>query len=81
MSGESALSSGQVSIEQFLETQIAGLAPHERFFERLHEQGGCSEFFVGLFGESNFGYVLEPKLLGAMVKTSFSIAFDVYPSS
>ncbi|MCB1843944.1 MAG: DUF4279 domain-containing protein [Halioglobus sp.] len=80
ISGESALSSGQVSIEQFLETHITALAQHEHFFERMQEQGGSSELFVGLFGQRNFGYVLEPKLLGAMAETSLSIAFDVYPT-
>ncbi len=57
-----------------------GFASHERSFDRIHEQGCSSELLVGLFGESNFGYVFEPKLLAVVAKTSLSIAFDVNPN-
>jgi len=66
-------------VEDYLDHFVEQLSSYREFFERIRSEGGRVEFFIGLYGERNYGFELPPSLLGAAAITGLSFTFDVYP--
>jgi hypothetical protein len=76
-----SLSSRKTQIETFLSTALDELAPHSKFIKAILAGGGRAEFFVGLFGDKNYGFDLEPELLQRLGKIGLRLSLDIYPEN
>jgi hypothetical protein len=76
-----SISSRKTQFESFLSTALDELAPHSRFIKTILAGGGRAEFFVGLFGDKNYGFELEPELLQRIGKIGLRLSLDIYPEN
>jgi len=74
-------SSGEVSLEDFLVAISQQLQPYDDFISRIRREGGRVEFFIGLYGDSNYGFDLATPLMNSLSELGISLGFDVYPKS
>jgi len=79
VSGQEPAHSDDQSLEIFLANQLIILEQHSALFSRLTNEGGRVEFFIGLFGSSNFGFVLDHALVLQLASIHVSLSFDIYP--
>jgi hypothetical protein len=68
-----------IDVEQALGAHADGLAPLTAFFNRVRNEGGRVELFVGLFSENNIVIDLEPMLMGRLAQAALSVSLDYYP--
>jgi hypothetical protein len=64
-------------LETFLLTLMRQLAPHQRFFARLHTEGGSCELAVTLSASDRFSIELPAGLLRSLAALDMSITLDV----
>jgi hypothetical protein len=62
-----------------LSRAIEQLSPARGYLSRLRASGGNAEFFIGVFGNRNFGVELPTELLAAAAHVGIALSFDVYP--
>jgi hypothetical protein len=79
LSGEDPVDSVNQSLESVMAEACARLARHAAFICSLRESKGRAEFFVGLYGNDNFGLDLSPGLLASVASLGLSVALDIYP--
>jgi hypothetical protein len=63
----------------FLEEVTEKLVPHRAFLASIHASGGSIEYFIGLFGDKNFGEIIPSSLLNTLGQLHVDIALDIYP--
>lgn len=71
--------SDPVEVEQAIGKLIDDLALRSVFFNRVRNDGGKSELFVGLFSDENIVVDLEPSLMGELAHMALNICLDYYP--
>ena len=57
---------------------VESLTPHKDLFNRIRENNGRSEFFIGWYSTGNTGDTLDYKLLGKISALKIDLALDVY---
>jgi hypothetical protein len=66
-----------------LEDRLASLAErlskHSEFISTLRAGDGRAELFIGLYGDRNFGFVIEPGVTQALAAIGLALSFDIYP--
>ena len=67
------------ALEDRLSSLAESLSKHTEFISTLCASGGRAELFIGLFGDRNFGFVLEPRLTQALAAIGLALSFDIYP--
>ena len=63
----------------FIRSVTLALQPHRDFFHRLRAEGGDIEFFIGWFGNGNFGDTCPHDVSGILADLKIDLGFDVYP--
>lgn len=63
----------------FIHSVALALQPHRDFFHRLRAEGGDIEFFIGWFGNRNFGDTCPHEVSGILADLKIDLGFDVYP--
>jgi Domain of unknown function (DUF4279) len=71
------LASQMLPLETFLLALLRQLAPHQRFFARLHTEGGSCELAVTLSASDRFSIELPAGLLRSLAALDMSITLDV----
>jgi len=66
-------------IEDYISSAANKLESFTPFFELLRSEGGRAEFFVGLYGNQNFGIELSSELLSTISSLGLSLSLDIYP--
>jgi hypothetical protein len=64
-------------LETFLLALVRQLAPHQRFFARLHTEGGSCELAVTLGASDRFSIELPAGLLRSLAALDMAITLDV----
>lgn len=77
--GAGIQSSTQSHLDDFLREVNKRVRTKSEFLEQLVRSGGTAEYFVGLFGDKNFGLVLEPDLLCELSELAIALSMDIYP--
>lgn len=67
------------SFEDRLSSLAESLSKHSGFISALRADGGSAELFIGLFGDRNFGFVIEPRVTQALAAIGLALSFDIYP--
>jgi hypothetical protein len=67
------------SLEESLSSLAESLSKHSGFISTLCEGGGHAELFIGLYGDCNFGFELEPRVTQALAAIGLALSFDIYP--
>ena len=65
----------------FIAAAAAALQPHAAFFEQLRSAGGRAEFFIGWFGDKNFGDTFRHTTLALLAELRIDVSVDVYPDA
>jgi hypothetical protein len=65
----------------FIESAASALQPHATFLRRIRAGGGRVEFFVGWFGDKNFGDTFPHGTLALLAQLQIDLSFDVYPDA
>ncbi len=73
------LQSDVKSLEDSLSEVAERLSSSRHAFVAIRAEGGGVELFLGIFGNANFGFDLEPDLLSRFGALALSLSFDVYP--
>src|SRR4051812_28946249 len=69
------------SAAEGLESHLPDLAKHTELFQKIKEDGGHSELFVGLKLKENAGELFPSSLLESVGKLKIDLAVDFYPRS
>ncbi len=67
------------SLEDSLSSLAESLSKHSGFISTLRAGGGRAELFIGLYGDRNFGFVIEPRVTQALAAIGLALSFDIYP--
>jgi hypothetical protein len=54
------------------------LLPKKQFFVDVTQSGGRAEFFIGVFGESTFGFTIDVQLMKILSEMCLTISVDAY---
>jgi hypothetical protein len=65
----------------FIHSAASALQQHAVFFQRIRAAGGRVEFFVGWFGDKNFGDTFPHATLALLAQLQVDLSFDVYPDA
>ena len=65
----------------FIYSAASALRQHTDFFKRVRASGGRAEFFVGWFGDKNFGDSFSHATLSVLAELQIDLSFDVYPDA
>ena len=65
----------------FIHSAASALQQHATFFQRIRAAGGRVEFFVGWFGDKNFGDIFPHATLALLAQLQVDLSFDVYPDA
>ena len=57
------------------------MQPHASFFAQLRRAGGRAEFFIGWFGDRNFGDTFPSATLALLAQLQIDLSFDIYPDA
>jgi hypothetical protein len=49
------------------------------FFDEFSVSGGEVEYFLGLFMNGNFGFILPPEQMGLVQQLGIALSLDIYP--
>ena len=55
------------------------LAMHRDILQTFYIRGGRCGLFIGLFGEDNFGFEVDPSLGAGLADLKLTLGFDIYP--
>lgn len=66
---------------QFVHCAAIALERHAGFLQRVRSLGGRAEFFIGWFGDQNFGDTFPSATLSLLGQLGIDLAFDVYPEA
>jgi hypothetical protein len=66
---------------KFIHSVGSALQQHRAFFQRIRAAGGRVEFFVGWFGDKNFGDTFPHATLALLAQLQVDLSFDVYPDA
>jgi len=66
-------------LEDRLASLAESLSKHSEFISTLRAGGGRAELFIGLYGDRNFGFVIEPGVTQALAAIGLALSFDIYP--
>ena len=55
------------------------LAMHRETLHTFFVRGGRCGLVIGLFGENNFGFELDPSLGAGLADLKLTLGFDIYP--
>lgn len=67
------------ALEDGLSEIVVRVAPFQAVFLRIRAEGGTAELFLGVFGDSNFGFEFSPELLARVSALGLTLSFDIYP--
>ena len=65
----------------FIHSIALALQQHAAFFRRVRAAGGRVEFFIGWFGDRNFGDTFSHATFGLLAELQIDLSFDVYPDA
>jgi hypothetical protein len=68
-----------LSLADFIDQQVQALLIHKEIFQRFKQSSGCAEFFIGWFGDGNFGATFQSDTLRLMGESGIDLSLDVYP--
>jgi hypothetical protein len=67
------------SLECALQRFTGELHAFRRFFRRVREEGGRTEFYVGVHGPASYGFELEPVLLSELGSIGIALSLEMFP--
>ncbi|WP_243366542.1 DUF4279 domain-containing protein [Fundidesulfovibrio soli] len=65
-------------LSELLERIADDLLPYKDLFDRVRDEGGVAEFFIGWFTSGNSGDIFNHQLLQKLGELSIDLSFDVY---
>jgi hypothetical protein len=65
----------------FIHSAASALQPHAAFLRQIRAAGGRIEFFVGWFGDKNFGDTFPHATLALLAELQIDLSLDVYPDA
>ena len=68
----------ECELERFIKRCNKTLESHKRFLRRISSTGGSTEYFIGMFLDSNHGAVFSPDVLAQLTKLQIGLSFDLY---
>ncbi|HEY0504396.1 MAG TPA: hypothetical protein VGD42_13000 [Lysobacter sp.] len=66
-------------LQDYLRSVQQRLAMHREALHTFFVRGGRCGLTIGLFGESNFGFELDPSLGAGLADLKLTLGFDIYP--
>jgi hypothetical protein len=69
------------SLSEAIEKNLELLEPFRSVLREHVESGGDSEFFVGLYIDSNSGETFYPDLMQKMAEFKIKLSIDIYPDT
>lgn len=66
-------------LQDYLRGLQQRLAMHRDTLHTFFVRGGRCGLFIGLFGENNFGFELDPALGAGLADLKLTLGFDIYP--
>lgn len=67
-----------LSLPDFLDQQVRALLTHKEIFQRFKQCSGRAEFFIGWFGDGNFGDTFPAESMMLMGEMNIDLSLDVY---
>lgn len=64
--------------EETVKDLVNEFSEHKELFQKIREEGGSSEFFIGWFTGFNSGFVLDYSLLKQVGELGIDLSFDIY---
>ena len=65
----------------FIHSTASALQQHAAFFRRVRAAGGRVEFFIGWFGDRNYGDTFSHTTFSLLAELEIDLSFDVYPDA
>ena len=73
-------SSQKWQLEDILERSISEILDHENELAEFFATGGTMNYFVGLYGDRNYGLIFSPELMSKLAKAKVALQLDIYPA-
>ena len=73
-------SSQKWQLEDILERSINEILNNENELAEFFATGGTMNYFVGLYGDRNYGLIFSPKLMSKLAKAKVALQLDIYPA-
>ncbi|MFC5475100.1 DUF4279 domain-containing protein [Paraherbaspirillum soli] len=69
---------GSEELNEMLDRIVMNLLQHKIFFDRIREDSGRTEFFIGWYSTGNTGDTFSNSLLSKLGELKIDLALDVY---